>query len=57
MSDIIGIERPDKVAKIMGQFSVIVPKMSDLQQEKLLAFGEGLALAVDRQAAQDGKSA
>lgn len=39
----------DKEKQIMDVFSQIVPKLSELDKEKLLAFGEGLAFKVKQE--------
>ena len=38
----------EKDKKIMDTFGEIVPHLSELDKEKLLAFGEGMALMADR---------
>lgn len=48
----------EKGEKILEAFGKAIPGMSELEKEKLLAFGEGLAFMVDqrrvdRQTAQD----
>lgn len=45
----------DKEKKILDTFGKLVPKLSELNIEKLLAFGEGMAIMVDHQ--QQHKSA
>lgn len=44
----------EKDKKIMETFGRIIPQLSDLEKEKLLAFGEGMAFKVDQQRAQAG---
>lgn len=39
----------EKEKKIMDVFSRVIPALSDLEKEKLLAFGEGMALIAARQ--------
>lgn len=38
----------EKEKKILDIFGALIPKMSDLDKERLLAFGEGMALMVAR---------
>lgn len=38
----------DKEKKIMESFQKAIPKMSDLEKEKLLSFGEGIAFVLNR---------
>ncbi len=41
--------------RIMDVFARVIPELSDLEKEKLLAFGEGMAFKADQQrAAQAG---
>ncbi len=41
--------------RIMDVFACVIPNLSDLEKEKLLAFGEGMAFKADQQrAAQTG---
>ena len=42
----------DKEKKILEVFGQIIPKMSELEKEKLLAFGEGMAFFKDLQETQ-----
>lgn len=45
----------EKDKKIMETFGKVIPNLSDLEKEKLLAFGEGMAFKADQQrAAQAG---
>ena len=39
----------DKGKKILETFKRIIPDLSDLDKEKLLAFGEGMAFKVNQQ--------
>ena len=39
----------EKDKKIMDTFGRIVPQLSELDKEKLLAFGEGMAIMAERQ--------
>lgn len=39
----------DKGKKILDTFGRIIPDLSELDKEKLLAFGEGMAFKVDQQ--------
>lgn len=38
----------EKDKKIMDTFGKIIPNLSELDKEKLLAFGEGVALMAER---------
>lgn len=38
----------EKDKKIMDTFGKIIPNLSELDKEKLLAFGEGVALMVEK---------
>lgn len=42
----------EKDKKIMDTFGKVVPQLSDLDKERLLAFGEGVALMAERQRAE-----
>jgi len=42
----------EKDKKIMETFGKVIPKLSDLEKEKLLAFGEGMAFKADQQRAE-----
>ena len=45
----------EKDKKIMDTFARVIPNLSDLEKEKLLAFGEGMAFkAYLQRAAQAG---
>lgn len=50
--EVIAVSEKDK--KIMETFGRIIPQLSDLEKEKLLAFGEGMAFKADQQQAQAG---
>lgn len=41
----------DKKKLVLDIFEKLLPKMSDMDIEKLLAFGEGMAFKVDQQPA------
>lgn len=41
----------EKDKQIMETFGKVVPNLSELDKEKLLAFGEGVALMAERQRA------
>lgn len=47
----------DKDKRIMETFGKVVPNLSELDKEKLLAFGEGVALMAERQRAGQQDSA
>lgn len=38
----------EKETKILDTFGEAIPKLSELEKEKLLAFGEGMAFMVER---------
>ena len=40
------IKTEDKDKKIIDTFGKVVPELTEMDKEKLLAFGEGLAFAV-----------
>lgn len=44
----------EKEKKILGTFKRVVPYLSDIDKEKLLAFGEGLGFAVNAPAEVNG---
>lgn len=45
----------EKDKKIMETFGKVIPQLSELEKERLLAFGEGMAFKADQQrAAQTG---
>lgn len=39
----------EKEQKILDTFGKIIPNLSELEKEKLLAFGEGMAFKVNQQ--------
>ena len=41
----------DKDKRIMETFARLIPQLSDMEKEKLLAFGEGMAFKADQQRA------
>lgn len=41
----------EKEQKILETFGKVIPEMSEMEKEKLLAFGEGMAFAKDQKAA------
>lgn len=45
----------EKEKKILDTFGKAVPGLSDLEKEKLLAFGEGMAFVIDQRKAGAGK--
>ena len=45
-------EWKEKEKKILETFGKVVPELSELEKERLLAFGEGLAFKVGQQYAQ-----
>lgn len=45
----------DKGKKILDTFGRIIPDLSELDKEKLLAFGEGMAFKVDQQKKKDAE--
>ncbi len=49
----------EREKKILETFSKAIPGMSELEKEKLLAFGEGMAFMVNQkqEGQQDGKRA
>ena len=47
----------EKDKKIMDTFGRIIPELSELEKEKLLAFGEGMAFKADQQRQKDGAQA
>lgn len=42
----------EKGKKILEAFGKVIPDMSEMEKEKLLAFGEGLAFMVDQRRAE-----
>ena len=47
----------EKEKKILDTFEVTVPKLNDLEKEKLLSFGEGMAFMADRRVERRAESA
>lgn len=47
----------EKDKRIMETFGKVIPKLNEIDKEKLLAFGEGVALMAERQQAQAQSSA
>lgn len=39
----------EKEKKILNTFGRVIPELSELEKERLLAFGEGMAFKVDQQ--------
>lgn len=46
----------DKEKEIIDTFGEVIPKLSDLEKEKLIAFGEGMAFMKAQQEMQTGNS-
>lgn len=44
----------EREKKILDTFSKAIPGMSDLEKEKLLAFGEGMAFMVEQKKESEG---
>lgn len=44
----------EKEKKIMETFGRVIPQLTDQEKERVLAFGEGMALVIDRLRAQAG---
>ena len=45
MGDLVNIQKQDTCeAEILNTFSMLLPQMTELEKEKLLAFGEGMVL-------------
>lgn len=42
----------EKEKKILETFGKVMPELSELEKERLLAFGEGLAFKVEQQSAK-----
>lgn len=45
----------EKDKQILETFQKVVPKLSDLDKEKLLSFGEGMAFKTDKQKKKPSK--
>lgn len=43
----------EKEKKILETFEKVIPKMSEMEKEKLLSFGEGMAYMKDQQQKKD----
>lgn len=43
----------DKEKSILMTFERVIPKLTEIDKERLLAFGEGLAFKVDKQLASE----
>lgn len=45
MSKVVNIQMQDsREAEILNTFAILLPQMTKIEQEKLLAFGEGMVL-------------
>ena len=45
MSNVVNIQMQDsREAEILNTFAILLPQMTEVEQEKLLAFGEGMVL-------------
>lgn len=45
MGDLVNIQKQDTCeAEILNKFSMLLAQMTELEKEKLLAFGEGMVL-------------
>lgn len=45
MGDLVNIQKQDTCeAEILNTFSMLLPQMTEIEKEKLLAFGEGMVL-------------
>lgn len=45
MGGLVNIQKQDTCEeKILNTFSILLPKMTEIEKEKLLAFGEGMVL-------------
>lgn len=45
MSKVVNIQMQDsREAEILNTFAILLPQMTEVEQEKLLAFGEGMVL-------------
>ena len=45
MSNVVNIQMQDsREAEILNTFAILLPQMTEIEQEKLLAFGEGMVL-------------
>ncbi len=45
MSKVVNIQMQDsREAEILNTFAILLPQMTEIEQEKLLAFGEGMVL-------------
>lgn len=42
----------EKDKQIMETFGKVIPQLSEMEKEKLLAFGEGMAFKADQQRAE-----
>lgn len=45
----------DKEKRIMDTFGQLIPKMSEMEQEKLLSFGEGMAFMKKKEVDAEGQ--
>lgn len=44
----------EREKKILETFGKIIPQLSDIEKEKLLSFGEGMAFMKDKQKKEEG---
>lgn len=45
MGELVNIQNQDtREAEILNTFSLLLPQMTEIEKEKLLAFGEGMVL-------------
>lgn len=47
----------EKEKKILETFEKVLPEMSEIEKEKLLSFGEGMAFMKDKENKEKGKKA
>lgn len=47
----------EKEKKILETFEKVLPEMSEIEKEKLLSFGEGMAFMKDKENKENGKKA
>lgn len=47
----------EKEKKVLETFEVTIPKLNDLEKEKLMSFGEGMAFMADRRIERRADSA
>ncbi len=57
MEEVKKVVMSEKEKKILETFEKVLPEMSEIEKEKLLSFGEGMAFMKDKENKENGKKA